>query len=244
MFSSRHKIVTPRIVQPDSSNRKWWFLFFLVLVVIWSWFVYDFGRQRAGFHSSSFASEIAELEEQLELKEKRIEQLRLESATNQRSAQIDKNAAMMAQQDLRDLQQEKAELKREVDFLNRLLSDSAKKAVIRLDKLAIARASTDNSYRLRFTLVHLSKVGGSAKGNVFITVTGSKQGKQQQLALESLTTDKTKSLKMGFKNFQQFDVTLTLPEGFEPLNVTVSADVEGKTLEDFKQTQPWRIAEN
>jgi len=124
------------------------------------------------------------------------------------------------------------------------LSDSTKKAVIRLDRLSIVKASTDNSYLLRFTLVQLSKVGGTAKGQVLVTVTGSKQGKQLKLGLESLTADKVKSLKMGFKNFQQFDVTLSLPEDFEPNTVTLSADIEGKTIEDFKQSQPWRIAES
>lgn len=241
MFSSRHKIVAPRIVQPGAGSRKWWIILLLVLVAVWSWFVFDFGRQRAGLHVDVYDSRVAELEKQMEQQAKKIEQLRLESASHQRSAQIDKNAAMQAQHSLKEFQQEKAELKREVDFLNGLLSDKAKKAVLRLERLLITEVSESNSFNLRFTLVHLTKVGGSAKGNVSVMVEGSLAGKNKKLGLAEMASDKKSSMKMGFKNFQKFEEMLTLPEGFEPTSITISAEIDGKNIEDFEQTKPWSI---
>ena len=124
-----------------------------------------------------------------------------------------------------------------------LLSDKSQKAVLRLKHLQISQVSDNNSYQLSFTLVHLTKVGGSVKGQATLAVAGMQGDKKIHLKLESLTADKQKSLKMGFKNFQKFDVTLTLPEGFEPVEVTVSADVESKNIENFEQTLPWQVAE-
>ena len=244
MFSSRQKIVTPKIVQHGSKDHKWWLLLLLVLVAVWSWFVFDFGRQRAGLDSQGYQTEIDTLEEEIRQKNKRIDELRLESAAHQRAAQIDKNAAVLAQQGLKELQQERAELKREVDFLNGLLSDKSKKAVLSLKHLQVSKMAGSNSYNLSFTLLHLSKVGGKAKGAVTLLVSGLQDDKKMHLKLENVTADKQKTLKMGFKNFQKFDVTLTLPDGFEPVDVTVSANVESKDIENFEQTLPWQVTEN
>jgi len=246
MFSSRQKvrIVAPKIVQPDTGRWKWWVLLGAILLAVWSWYVFDYGRQRAGVDVGAINDDIAELEAIIDKQDKKIEQLRLESASHQRAAQIDKKAVLLARQNLMESQQEMAELKREADFLNSLLSDKAKKALLRLRQFTISSTATANSYRLKFTLVHLSKVGGSVKGKATLSIIGKKAGKAATLTLDKITDNKQKTMKMGFKNFQNFETTVTLPEGFTPERIKISADVDSKTLEDFEQTKPWQVAAN
>ncbi len=204
--------------------------------------MFDYGRKHAGVYVGAINDEIADLEVIIDKQDKKIEQLRVESASNQRSAQIDKKAALLARENLKESQQEMAELKREVDFLNSLLSDKAKKAMLRLKQFTVSDGAKSNSYTLKFTLVHLSKVGGSVKGKATVKVKGKKAGKAQTLTLDKIADNKQKTMKMGFKNFQNFESKVTLPEGFVPERVTISADVDSKKLEDFEQTKPWQVA--
>ncbi len=44
------RVITPRIVQPgEGGGRPWLWLLFLVALAAWSWQVFEFGRQQAGF---------------------------------------------------------------------------------------------------------------------------------------------------------------------------------------------------
>lgn len=242
MFSSRPKIVAPKIVQPGAGRGKWWLLILLLLIAVWTWLVFDFGRQRAGLDVSGFHAEIDDLEVRIKQQAKKIEQLRVESASHQRAAQIDREAVNLAQADIKALQQERASLKREVDLLNGLLSDNSLTAVLRLKQLMISKGGSARQYRVKFTLVQLSKEGATVKGQAKVSLTGQQGGKEVSLDLAKLTGGKSKGLKMGFKNFQKFDVTLSLPEGFDPVSVTLTADVEGKGPEDLEETQPWKVA--
>jgi len=241
MFSSRHRIVTPKIIQADSGGKSWWWLLLLlIIVVVWSWYVFDYGRIRAGADIQLFEQEIDQLESKIDQQKKKIAALRLQSATYQRAAQVDKTSAREAMQNIRHYQQEMAELRREVDFLNGLLSDKAKKAIIVLKQMALT-SSEKNVYNLEFTLVHLTKVNGSAKGSGTLTLSGELNGKNKSLKLAELTADKMQSFKLGFKNFQKIETSLRLPDNFIPQSLTIETDLEGKTIEKFKQTLPWVI---
>ena len=60
------RIITPRIVQPGEGGiRPWLWLLFLVALAAWSWQVFEFGRQRAGFDGSRSDQRQAALEQRI-----------------------------------------------------------------------------------------------------------------------------------------------------------------------------------
>ena len=62
------RVITPRIVQPGEGARPWLWVFLLLGLGVWSWQVYDFGQQRAGYD----AGERDQVEDRLR---QRIEEL-------------------------------------------------------------------------------------------------------------------------------------------------------------------------
>ena len=242
MFSRRHKIVAPKIVTQGSGNKKWWFLLFVIVVAGCSWFAFDYGRTTSGVSRVSYEAKLDDRDETIDQLNQRIEEMRLEIASLQRSSQIDKSAAQLAREDLKRFQQDQSSLEREVAFLNSLLTDKAKKAVIRLKHLEITPSAESHKFRIEFTLLHLSKVGGKVKGSVLLAVTGKQAGNTETLPLEKiLNNGDIKKLKMGFKNFQKFIVSVTLPKNFRPESLKITANPEGKNIDEFEENLDWKV---
>jgi len=241
MFSSRHRIVTPKITQPDSGGNPVLWIVVVLILLAWSWFVFDYAKKHSGADISYFDSEVARLNNEILVLQKRIEELRLESATFQRSAQVDKTAATLAKQDLKIFQQEKADLKREVEFLNGLLSDKNKKSIVRLKHFNLMKLEQKNRFSMNLTLVHLSKVAGTVKGKLSIHIEGYQSGKSVKLNMADLVITDNDIQKLGFKNFQKIEGDFELPGDFVPNAVIVSANFDGKKLDEFSETVPWQI---
>ena len=226
MFSRRYKVVAPKIVQQNSGGKKWLLMLFVIFAVVLSWFAFDYGRLTSGASRVAYEEKIDERDQTIRKLKQRVEEMRLKIASLQRSSQIDKSAAQLAREDLKHFQQEQAALEREVAFLNSLLTDKAQKAIIRLKHLEITPTDESHKYRIEFTLLHLSKVGGKVKGSVSMSVAGKQSGSQKVLQLEKIIgAGEFKSLKMGFKNFQKFIVTVSFPENFRPESLKIVGDV-------------------
>ena len=131
-----------------------------------------------------------------------------------------------------------------MEFLTSLLSDKVNEGYIRLKQVGLSKLSDNDQFRLSFTLVHLSKVGGKVNGNATISVTGTRADETVTLAMKDISTEGEASMKMGFKNYQTFDVTIELPEGFIAEKYTIIASPEGKDIERIEQTRPWALIES
>ena len=114
------RIKAPKIVEPGRRLVLWLTLGALILLIGWTWFAYDFGRQDAGFHSAAAGDRQQRLRAKIRALEKERVQLLLTAANHQRASQIDRDAARRVQQDIKSLQDERAELKRQVAFLKGL----------------------------------------------------------------------------------------------------------------------------
>ena len=117
------KVITPRIVQPGERRRPWLWLFFLLVLGVWTWQVFEFGRQRAGFDVGRRDAVEGGLRERITELEQERDVLRQEAARYERSGQIDRAAVVDVQTEVKTLQDERAALKREVAFLKSLTGD-------------------------------------------------------------------------------------------------------------------------
>ncbi|MGD2119447.1 MAG: hypothetical protein PVG66_13880 [Chromatiales bacterium] len=242
MLFSPKRLRTPKIVQPNARVRKGWVVLWVGLLLVWSWFVFDFGRQQAGFDSTIATQEADKLQQKIEHLNQQIDQLRLQAASFERAGQVDRQAAEQAQQEFRQLQQEQARLKKEVAFLNGLLTDKTTSALLRVKNFRITRLSGETNYALSFTLVHLTKVGGLVEGDVTLEIVGTLNDKDKKLSLEEATREKQKSMKMRFKNFQKFEADLVFPKNYQPEAVIISTELKSKKIESLRETVDWVVS--
>jgi hypothetical protein len=234
------RIVTPRIVQPGGRGRPWLIFAGLLVLLGWTYLAYDLGRQQAGFHSARAAAERAEA--QAEIRALRVErdELRLRAANHERASQIERGASRQVQDDVKALQEERAELKREVAFLRELIA--ADDGPLRLRDFRIDALERDHHYRYRFTVAQAMEGVGTVQGEIGVAVIGQSDGKAQRLPLEDLTKGELTAHKMRFRNFQDVESSVELPKGFTPEALEVEIRPAGDKLKPVKRTFDWQLA--
>ncbi len=232
------RIRTPRIVQPGGGGgRSVLWLFFLVALAAWSWQVFEFGRQRAGFDVGRCDQEASVFERRIEELEEERENLRAQAAKLERAGQIDRAAVNGVQGEVRSLQEERASLKREVAFLKKLVSGGGKKLALGdYDLVDLG----EGKYRFEATLSKLGDDDNTVSGQVTIEVAGLTEGAPETLDLGKLTKGKRTNIGIRFKNYQKLKTDLALPSGFEPASITVAVNPDGNTFKSFEQVFEWK----
>lgn len=232
------KIRRPRIIQPGGGGGRWllW-LFFLVALGAWSWQVFEFGRQRAGFDFGRYDETSSVLERRIERLEAEREDLLAQAAKSQRAGQIDRAAVSGVQQEVRSLQQERADLKREVAFLKKLVSGGGKKLALGDYRVT---DTGDGKYHFEITLSKLGSDDRTVSGQVTVEVAGLAEGTPKTLDLKELTNGKRTNIGIRFKSFQKLKTDLDLPNGFEPASITVAVNPDGNTFKSFEQVFEWK----
>ncbi len=234
------RVATPRIIQPGEGRRPWLWLILLVALAAWSWQVYEFGRKQAGFSvvhrnelEESLQARIAELQQERDA-------LRASAARFERSGQIDRAAADGVQAEVKALQDERAELKREVAFMKSLVSGGDQ-------KLALADHSLEDlgerSYRFEVTLSKRTDQAGTVNGQVVIALKGRLGEQEKTLDMAALTDGRRSNIGIKFKNFQKLRADMKLPEGFEPISIEIAVKPEGKGFKSFEQTYEWKLTD-
>lgn len=234
------RVTTPRIVQPGEGSRAWLWMILLVALAAWSWQVYEFGRQQAGFSvthrdqlEESLRTRIAELEQERDA-------LRANAARFERSGQIDRAAADDVQAEVKALQDERAELKREVAFLKSLVSGGDQKLALadhRLEDLG------ERTYRFEVTLSKRTDQSGTVSGQVVIALKGRLGDQEKTLDMASLTDGRRSNIGIKFKNFQKLRADMKLPDGFEPISIEVAVTPEVKGFKAFEQSYEWKLTD-
>jgi hypothetical protein len=235
------RIATPRIVQPGERARPWLWILLLLALGAWSWQVFQFGQKRAGFDSGARDAVEGRLYQRIAELEDERDRLRAEAARHERSGQIDRAAAEDVRSEVQALQQERADLKRQVAFLKTLVSGGGD-SELGLGQHSLVALGEDR-YRFEVTLSKRSADAKTVTGQVMLTVSGEVDGKPKTLDMQALTGGKRSNIGIRFKNFQKLKSELKLPKGFVPAAIEVAVKPEGKGFKAFEQTYDWKASD-
>ena len=236
------RVTTPRIVQPGERSSLWLWMWLLVLVALaaWTWQVFEFGRQQAGFSVDERDAMEAELMQRIEELTAERDSLRAAAARFERAGQIDRAAADGVQAEVKALQNERAALKREVAFLKTLVSGEE-------HKLALAdyslKKTGERAYQFEVTLSKSTANSATVQGEVIVSVKGQSGDGAKTLGMKTLTDGKRSRIGIKFKNFQKLSAELKLPEDFTPDSVVIAVKPGSKGYRAFEQTFDWQVSD-
>lgn len=232
------RIATPRIIQPEEGRaRPWLWLLLLAVLGLWSWQVFEFGRRNAGFDIGQSSQVESALRERIATLEEEREALRVEAARFERDGQIDQAAAEEVKTEVKTLQDERAELKREVAFLKSLVADGGRKLV--LNDHSLTKVG-EREYRFEVTVAKRTDDQLTVSGQVIVSVKGDADGQSKVLDMASLTDGRRSSIGIRFKSFQKLKTEFQLPEGFVPASLEVAVRPEGKDFKSFERAFDWK----
>lgn len=239
-----------RIRQPkiraEHAHGRLVFSILLVLLALggWGYLAFDLANGNLRFdlaespaldeaEIAALASARAKLKEETEALEQRLQSL---TEDHQDEAQ----AVRDAQETIRQLQAENTSLRSQVAFLTQLFGGDD--GPIEISDLELSSAS-DNAVRYWFKVSRTSPAGDMLTGQALLQVRGRYHGEEHYFDLAELTPDAREGHKLGFRQFQEIDGTLTLPDGFTPDELLVIIVPDDKETGGARRHFKWLIDE-
>jgi hypothetical protein len=220
------------------THLPWWGRGAIILTLVgiiagmW-WWGFDFGQIFGGFNRKEVEARLVTLE--AEAKKLRTEgtELRAKNSTLESELAMARGAQETQQKQSIELSGENAQLKEELAFLQKLVSDSSKQLGLQLQRLAVERDS-DEMWHYNLLVVR----GGSPKdefeGSVVLQATlapaaGAPAGTHGMvLTLPDDQPDTKSALSLKFKYYQRVEGRFRVPPGMRVTAVTARAFETGQ----------------
>lgn len=212
----------------------------VVAVLVAAYLSYDYGRRSAG-------DELQELQEQRRVLEKDAERLEQDNrelqeriAVLERSSEIDRRATLEVRSDFAGLQEQLAEVRRELAFYRSIVSPGEAKAGLRIQEFRLEPGVEADRYLYSLTLVQVKRNERYVRGVVEINVEGLEDGMSKVLPFSQLIQGDTKVLNFKFRYFQHFEGEIRIPANFEPRSVNIRLAPRGKGQPPaIEETMEW-----
>ena len=99
------------------------------------------------------------------------------------------------------------------------------------------------TYRYRIMLTQAMERPSQIRGSLRAQLAGRRQGREQTFQLSALTDAQTYPLPFQFRYFQNLSGVLTLPEGFQPQRLLVTAKQSGGSAGSLTRSFDWAVSE-
>ncbi|MBB1125095.1 DUF6776 family protein [Thiospirillum jenense] len=232
------RVVSPLIVKDRRNLRPVVITVTIIALTVWTWFIYERGRASVIFHADAAALKITQLNEvNLELTAERDQ---VQAAIEPLKARAEKHrqAAYQAQTQVTALQNETANLRRQIDELRRLLDPIAGPITI-TPPVLIRRANNSVNYQMQISLTQPRIDEEPLEGELVLQVRGRLDGQERYLSLAELTQGERTAHRIRFRRFQLVEGRLTLPVGFIPDEILVMAIPHDRRIGGTQQLFKW-----
>jgi hypothetical protein len=250
-------VIAPKVVmQTSPAQRIVWIVLLIAAFLLAIWFSYDYGRMQTG-SSSRNGQLIAQLEQERDSMQDRIDQLELEIRSGQTDRESEtaraivraldgggKTPAEPAPTEAPQVDEPATEKpaatqpgsERPVD---KKPAASAPSNQLQLANVRIDASSGGTHFRFRFSVLLPGNDADQVVGTIWIAVNGMRNGKPVRLALNEVSSQQRPYLDMRFEGRQDVDAELTLPADFYPKNVAVEAKPYDKKFRGTSDKFDW-----
>jgi hypothetical protein len=196
------------------------------------WWGFDFGQIFGGFNRKEVEARLVTLEAEAAKLRTEATDLRARNSTLESELGMTRGAQETLTRQSTELAGENAQLKEELTFLQKLVSDSSKQTGLTIQRLAAER---DNDDMWHYDLLIVR--GGSPKdefvGNVVVHVAlaprGGPQAPLQPLVLPEADPSAASALALKFKYYQRVEGRFRVPPGARVTGVSVRAYESGQS---------------
>lgn len=191
--------------------------------------VYDAGRQIAGYHMNESAEEIRALRNHVMELDGELTKLRSVAGTGESSLQMERATLRRLVSQVKALEEENAALREDLAFFEGVMpgSDTTEDSSLRIDRLRVDAAGTDGEHRYRLLVVNAgSRQLKEIKVDLELLVRVRHEGKDAIIALPSSSTGDQNKFRFDIKYFHRVDGYFSVPHGARILSV------EARLLQD------------
>lgn len=212
----------------------------LVFSVISAVVGYTAGMAQGGFRFSSLTETRNSLREEVDSLRDKYTEARQQVVNLERGRQIDEQALSQARRAIAELETRIASLKADVTFYKNIMAPSETSKGLQVDRLLVQRSRQQQVYSFKLVLTQVGNNKSYISGVVAVNLIGTRGGEREVIALRDLSEDiDDLGVKFKFRYFQDIEGLLKLPEDFEPVEVQVVAQAQGRKSTQAERTFDW-----
>ncbi|SNC76860.1 hypothetical protein SAMN04487881_3649 [Marinobacter sp. es.048] len=201
---------------------------------------YATGLAQSGFRFSSAEESNQVLENEVEKLRDDYRKARQQLINLDRGQAIDEQALNQARKTIVDLETRIVSLQSDLTFYKNIMAPSETSKGLQVDSFTLVRARNQDNYDFKLVLTQVGNNKSYISGVVAVNVIGLRDEEKEVIALRDLSEDIADlGVKFRFRYFQDVEGSLKLPEEFEPLEIQVVAQAEGKKSSQAERTFNW-----
>jgi len=210
----------------------------VLLLLAGFWMSYEYGRSVAGYDASQAAEESARLQHELERANAQIAEMQHQAAMLERNSKIDDDASKQLKASLSAAQSQVLELKKELAFYKSIVTPEQSKRAVAIQTIQLD-ADGEGGYNYRIMVSQRGRNDRFVRGVLQVAIKGSQDGAETVIPLKNVSKQAKKTLKFGFKYFQNFEGKLKLPANFQPESMRVQVKPSTRKIDAVDETFAW-----
>ncbi|WP_273206882.1 DUF6776 family protein [Marinobacter subterrani] len=218
----------------------------LVFTIVAAVAGYAAGLAQNGFRFSSAEQSNQLLEKEVETLRTDFREARQQLVNLERGQVIDEQALNQARKTIVDLETRIASLQSDLTFYKNIMAPSEASKGLQVDNFTLAPSPGRGAYDFKLVLTQVGNNKSYISGVVAVNVIGLRDEEKEVIALRDLSGDiEDLGVKFRFRYFQDVEGTLSLPEDFQPIEIQVVAQAEGRKSSQAERTFNWdELTEN
>ena len=203
--------------------------------------VYELGRYDAGYDRQAAAQQRTELEVKIEHLQKENREMRTQLAELDtfkvgRAHEQAEVARAMGQ-----LQAQVAQQSQELAFYRGVVAQGAVSIGLKIEQLRVTATDKPGVFNVHLSLVRSGRAETDAVGTLVLSIEGTQAGAPKSLDFSALTGGRQSEQRYGFRYFQDFDQTLTVPAAFKPEQLQIEVRSNKKDVPPLSQSFLWSV---
>ena len=212
----------------------------LIFTVVAAIAGYATGLAQGGFRFSSAEESNQVLEDEVEALREDYRKARQQLINLERGRVIDEQALNQARKTIVELETRIVSLQSDLTFYKNIMAPSETSKGLQVDSFTLVPARNGDSYDFKLVLTQVGNNKSYISGVVAVNVIGLRDEEKEVIALRDLSEDIADlGVKFRFRYFQDVEGSLKLPEEFEPLEIQVVAQAEGRKSSQAERTFNW-----
>ena len=157
----------------------------------------------------------------------------------ERSTQIDNQTAVKLQDEIRSLQDQVYRLKGELEFYQGIMSATTNSKGLNIQGLHIQATDQQGIYQFKLVLTNVAKSDKVIEVAMDMSIQGMTETGHQVFALDDVAVGNAPGRAIKFKNFERVEGSVSLPDGFKPVRVTVQLTQKGVSNSVIRKEFDW-----
>ncbi len=159
----------------------------------------------------------------------------------EQTTQLDQDTAVLMQSELKSMQDQIYQLKRELEFYQGVMDTTREVLGLEIHGIYVEPLAKQDQYMIKIILTNVARNDRVLGGDISITLEGSSGNRRQRLNMNTLLIDEVTDLSFQIKSFKRVEYGFQLPSEFTPERVIVTVKLDRRNDPPISRTYDWPL---